>query len=93
MTFRAKKPEMDAAGKLEALKALRGQHDQKIRCAVVEVLYGTGGETGRFLEAEIAKLEAEVARQEEGPSMVVEGKGFHPVKPQLWQPGYNEDND
>ena len=57
MTYRRKRVWANDAEKLEELKALRGQHDQKVRCRVIEVLYGTGGETARFLEAEIARLE------------------------------------
>jgi hypothetical protein len=57
MTYRSRKQYPNDMAKLEALKALRGQHDQRKRCGVIEILYGTGGETDRFLEAEIARLE------------------------------------
>lgn len=79
MTFRKPKPPMNTTEKIAALKALRGQHDQRIRCEAIEILYGTGGETARFLEDAIQRLEFE------------EGMSF--PKAQLWQPGYAEDGD
>jgi hypothetical protein len=62
MTYRKKPFEGD---RLEGLKALRGKHDQTIRCGVIEILYGPRDsmETHRFLEAEISKLEGEEREQ------------------------------
>jgi hypothetical protein len=51
----------EAKLKLAALKALRGQHDQKIRCGVIDIVYGPTTTqrpvTLRFLETEIHKFE------------------------------------
>jgi hypothetical protein len=64
--------------KLEGLKALRGKHDQTIRCGVIEILYGPRDsmETRRFLEDQIRRLEEDK---------------FHHVEQRPWQPGASED--
>lgn len=56
MTYRKKPFEGD---RLTGLKALRGKHDQTIRCGVIEILYGPRDsmETRRFLEDAIRKEE------------------------------------
>ncbi len=49
-----------ATQKLAALEALRGQHDQTMRCRVIDIVYGPSTSrqtaTERFLEAEIIRL-------------------------------------
>ena len=52
--------------KLKALEALRGEHDQTIRCGVIRILYeplatAKRNETNTFLEAEIAALKGRMS--------------------------------
>lgn len=58
---------MNTTDKIQALIALRGQHDQTVRTKIVSILYGTETVAGvtpteRFLEDTIARLVREEAR-------------------------------
>jgi hypothetical protein len=96
MGYRQEKKWWSLDEKLEALKALRGQHDQRIRCGVIEIMYGQRGETNRFLEDQIRRMEAHIkwnTQQQGDEDRRIINRERAKAEKALWAAGQNEDGD